>query len=105
MFFTLSENEEDVAGLSVTPCIMVLSMGDIVVAIFSVEMWDHSDISSPSRFPVDVAKSWPCSTGVDSLANLLFPLPSGPCPSRFSSMAGSGWTSTSSFALWPSEVF
>ena len=34
-------------------------------------------------------QSWPCSTGVDSHANLLFPLPSGPCLSWFSSMAES----------------
>ena len=62
MFFTLSENEEDVAGFSVVLCIMVLSVGDLVVATFSVEMSDSSDISSRSRVPVEVAKSWPCFT-------------------------------------------
>ena len=62
-------------------------------------MSDSSDISSRSRVPVEESKSWPCSIGVDLLANLLFPLPSGPCPSRFSSMAGSGWTSISNIAI------
>ena len=104
LFFTISENDEDVAGFSVTLCTVVLSVDDLVVAKFSVEMSDTSDISSRSRVPVEVAKSWPCSTGVDSLANLLFPLSSGPCPSRFSSMAGSGWTSTSNIAFCSSEV-
>ena len=79
--------------------------GDLVVATFSVEMSDSSDISSRSRVPVEVTKSWSCSTGVDSLANLLFPLPSGPYHSRFSSMAGSGWTSTSDIAFCPSADF
>ena len=65
MSFTLSENDEDVAGFSVTPSIMVLSVGDLVVATFSVEMSDSSDISSRSIVPVEVANSWPCSTGVD----------------------------------------
>ena len=68
VFFTLSENDEDVPGFSVTPSVMVLSVGDLVVATFSVEISDSSDISSRSRVPVEVAKSWPCSTGVDSLA-------------------------------------
>ena len=89
VFFTRSENEEDVTGFSVTPCIIMLSVVDLVVPTFSVEMSDSSDISFQSRVPVEVAKSWLRSTGVDSLANLLFPLPSGPCPSRFSSIAGS----------------
>ena len=57
VFLALSENEEDVAGFSVTPCIIVLSVGDLVVATFSVEMSDISDISSRSRVPVEVAKS------------------------------------------------
>ena len=82
VFFTLSEKEEDVAGFSVTPY-----------------------ISSRSRVPVEVAKSWPYSTGLDSLANLLFPLPFGPCLARISSMAGSGWTSTSNIAFCLSEDF
>ena len=81
MFFTLSENDEDVASFSVKPTIMVLSAGDLVIATFSVEMSDSSDISSRSKVPVEVAKSWPCSTGVHSLANPLFALPSGPCHS------------------------
>ena len=105
LFFTLSENEEVVPGFFVTPCIIVLSVGDLVAATFSVEMSGSADISSRSRVPVEVAKSWPYSTEVDSLANLLFPLPSGPCPSRLSSMAGSGWTYTSNIAFCPSEVF
>ena len=57
MFLTLSENDEDVAGFYVMPTIMVLSVGDLVVATFSVEMSDSSDISSQSRVPVEVAKS------------------------------------------------
>ena len=64
-----------------------------------------SSLTSRYRVPVEVAKSWPCSTGVNSLANLLFPLPSGQCPSRFSFMAGFGWTSTSNIAFCPSEDF
>ena len=68
-------------------------------------MSDSSDISSRSRVPAEVAKSRPCSTGVYSLANLLFHLPSVPCPSRFSSMAGSGWTSTSNIVFRLSEDF
>ena len=88
------------------PCIMLLSVGDLVVATFSVEMSDSFDISSRSRVPVEVAKSWPCPTGVDTLANLLFLfLPSGSCPSRFSSMAGSERSSNSNIAFCPSEDF
>ena len=105
VFFTLSENDEDVADFSVTPSIMVLSVGDLVVATFSVEMSGSSDISSRSKVPVEVVLFWPCSTGVDSLANLLFPLPSGQCPSWFSSMAGSECTSTSNLGFCPSEDF
>ena len=90
VLITLSENVEEVAGFSVTPCILVLSVGDLVVATFSVEMSDSYDISSRSSVPVEVSKSGHCSTGVDSLANFLFPLPSDPCPARFSSMTGSG---------------
>ena len=90
MFFTLSS-------------LIVLSLGDLVVVTFSVEMSDSSDISSRSRVPAEVAKSWPCSTGVYSRANLLFHLPSGACPSQFSSMAGTGWTSTSNITFRLSE--
>ena len=72
VFFTLSENHEYVTGFPVTPCIMVLFIGDLVVATLSVGMSDSSDISSRSRVPVEVARSWPCFTGVDSLANLCF---------------------------------
>ena len=78
VFFSLSENDEDVAGCSVTPSIVVLSVGDLVVAIFSVEMSDSSDISSRSQVPVEELKSWPCTIGVDLLVNLLFPLGSHP---------------------------
>ena len=91
--------------ISVTLTIMVLSVGDHVVATFSVEMSDSSYIFSRSSVPVEVAKSWPCSTGVDSIASLLFPLPSGPCLYWFSSMSSSGWTSTSNIAFCPSEDF
>ena len=48
VFFALSENDEDVACFSVTPAIMVLSRGDLIVATISVEMSDSSDISSRS---------------------------------------------------------
>ena len=101
----VSENDEDVAGFFVTPCIMVLSLCDLVVVNISVEMSDSSDISSPYRVPVEVAKSRRCSTGVDSLGNLLFPLSSCPCPSRFWSMTGSGWTSTYNIDYCSSEDF
>ena len=57
VFFTLFENEEDVARFSVTPCIIVLSVGDLVVATFTIEMSDSSYISSRSRVLVEVAKS------------------------------------------------
>ena len=67
VFFTLSENEDDIAALSVTPDIMVLSVGKPAAAGFSVEMSDSSDISSHSRVLVEVAKSWPCSTRQPSL--------------------------------------
>ena len=103
--FTLSEKDEDVAYFSVTPAIMVLSVGDLLVAKNSVEMSDSSDIFSRSSVPVEVAKSWPCSTGVDSLASLQLPLSSGPCISGFSCMAWSGWTSTSGIAFCSSEDF
>ena len=39
-FFTLSENDEDVVGFSVTPSTMVLPVGDLVAATFSIEMCD-----------------------------------------------------------------
>ena len=72
VFLTLSENDEDDACFSVTPAIMALSVGDLLVVTIAVEMSDSSDISSRSSVPVEVAKSWHCSTGVDSLASLLF---------------------------------
>ena len=53
---------------------------------------------------MEVAKSWPCSMGVDSLVNLLFPLSSDPCPAWFSSRAGFYRISTSSIAAVSSEV-
>ena len=59
MSFTLSENDADVACFSVTPAIIVLSVGDLLVATISVEMSDSSEISSQSNVPVEVAKSWP----------------------------------------------
>ena len=104
VLFILSENDEDVGCFSVPPAIMVLSVGDILVATFSVEMLDSSDISSRSNVPVEVAKLWPCSTGVDSLASLLS-LPYGPCTSWFSFMAWSVWTSSSNIAFCSSEDF
>ena len=52
VFFTLSENDEDVASFSVMPTTMVLSVGDLVVATFSIEMSDSSVISSRSIFVV-----------------------------------------------------
>ena len=77
VFLILSENDNDVVCFSVPPAIIVLSVGDLLVAAISVEITDSSDISSRSNVPVEVAKSWPCSTGVDSLASLLS-LPSSP---------------------------
>ena len=68
VFLLLSENDEDVVCFSVPPAIMVVCVGDLLVATISVEISDSSDISSRSNVPVEVAKSWPCSTGVDSLA-------------------------------------
>ena len=94
MVLILSENDDDVVCFSVPPAIIVLSVGDLLVAAISVEMSDSSDISSRSNVPVVVAKLWPCSTGVDSLASLL-PLPSSPCTSSLSFMAWSVLTSTS----------
>ena len=88
VFFILSENDEDVVCFPVPPAIIVLSVGDLLVAAISVEMSDSSDISSRSSVPVEVAKSWPCSTGVNSLASLL-PFPSSPCTSWLSFMAWS----------------
>ena len=87
------------------PCIVVLSVGGLVVATFSVEMSESSEFSSQSRVQVEVAKSWPCSTGSDPLANFLFSIPSFPHPAPLSSKAGSGWISTSSVAFCPSEDF
>ena len=40
VFFILSENDEDVVCFSVPPAIMVLSVGDFLVATISVEMSD-----------------------------------------------------------------
>ena len=59
VFLILSENDEDVDCFLVPPAIMVLSVGDLLVAAISVEMSDSSDISSRSNVPVEVAKSWP----------------------------------------------
>ena len=101
MFLILSENDDDVVCFSVPPVIIVLSVG---VAAISVEMSDSSDISSRSNVPVERAKSWPCSTGVGSLASLL-PLPSSPCISWLSFMAWSVLTSTSNSSFRSSEVF
>ena len=70
-------------------------------ATFSDEMSVSSDISSQSRVTKEMAKLWPSSTGVDSLANILFLYPPVPCPARFSSRVGSGWISTSNIAFWP----
>ena len=38
VLFTLSENDEDVACFSVTPSIMVLSVGDLLIATISEEI-------------------------------------------------------------------
>ena len=54
VFFTLSEIDEDIACFSITPAIMVLSVGDLLVATISVEMLDSSDISSRSNVSVEV---------------------------------------------------
>ena len=46
VFLILSENDDDVVCFSVPPAIIVLSVGDLLVAAISVEMSDSSDISS-----------------------------------------------------------
>ena len=104
VFLILSENDDDVVCFSVPPAIIVLYVGDLLVAAISVEMSDSSDISARSNVPVEVAKSWPCSTGVDSLASLL-PLPSSPCTSWLSFMAWSVLNSTFNSSFRSSEVF
>ena len=60
VFLILSENDDDVVCFSVPPAIIVLSVGDLLVAAISVEMSDSYDISSRSNVPVEVAKLWPC---------------------------------------------
>ena len=55
VFLTPSENEENVAAFFVIPCNMVLSVGEPATAGFY-----SSYISSRSRLPVEVTKSWPC---------------------------------------------
>ena len=83
---------------------MVLSVGDLVVATFSVEMSDSSDFSSRSRVPVEVAKSWPCSTKLDSFANPIFSSHSLPFHVPSDSHLGQGLDGslllTLSFGLW-----
>ena len=85
VFLTRFEKEEDVAAFSFTQCIKVLSVGEPHTADFSAEVSENSDISSRSRIPVEVGKSWPYSTEVFSLVNLVFPFNSLPRPARFSS--------------------
>ena len=97
VFFTHSENEYKNAAFSVTPCIMILSVGEPPTAGFLVELSSSSDISSRSKVPVEVAKPWPCSKEVHSLVYLLFSFPSLPHPARSSSRAGFGWISVSNF--------
>ena len=94
-----SENEEDVASLSVTPCIMVLSVSRPAAAGFSVEMLGKSRVLAKG------AKSWPCSKGVDSLVNRLLPSASVPRHARFSSRAGFKCISTCNIAFSSSEAF
>ena len=55
MFLTFSENEDDVAAFSVTPCIMILSVGEPAAAGFSVEMSDssHCPTSHYENVPLD----------------------------------------------------
>ena len=48
VLFTLSENDEDVPCFFVTPAIMVLSVGVLLVTTISVEISDNSNISSRS---------------------------------------------------------
>ena len=80
VFLTRSKNEEDVdAFLSPMHHGFV---SEPATAGLSVEMSDSSNISSGSRVPVEVAKSWPFSTVIDSLVNLLFPFPSFSHPAR-----------------------
>ena len=52
VFFILSENDDDVVCFPVPPVIIVLSVGDLLVAATSVEMSNSSDISSRSNVPV-----------------------------------------------------
>ena len=107
VFLSRSENEEDVAALSATPCIMVLSVGDpaAAAAAFSVEMSDSSDISSRSRVPLEVAKSWPCSTGIDSLVNFLFPFCCVPRHALFSSSMGLDGSLLPALPLFSPKLF
>ena len=49
VFFILSENDDDVVCFPVPLAIIVLSVGDLLVAATSVEMSDSSDISSRSN--------------------------------------------------------
>ena len=45
VFFSRSENKEDVAAFSINPCIMVLSAGELPTVWFSIERLDSSKIS------------------------------------------------------------
>ena len=98
MFFSLSENDEDVAGCSVMPSIVMLSVGDLVVAIFfsrDVGQFRYLfSVPSPcGRVKILALYYRSRFTGQSSVS------------SRFSSMTASGWTSISNIAFCPSEDF
>ena len=54
VFFSRSENEEDVAAFSINSCIMVLSAGEPPNVWFSIERLDSSKISFLLRVQVEI---------------------------------------------------
>ena len=86
---------------------MMKSVGEFSILGVSAEILASSDISSLSNVPVDFAKSCPCSTGADSLVNLLFLAASVLCSSGPATLTGLWWISTSVCGdhLLPSNAF
>ena len=54
VFFSRSENKEDVAAFSINSCIMVLSAGEPPSVWFSIERLDSSKISFLLRVQVEI---------------------------------------------------